>query len=123
MKRFVHWLSIPVLAGLAGCAGIPGTQSTVADVEAAQGLQFAVQGKPWDAAGCIDKNVKQSLAPMFVSRTAENGRGMKLTVTSDIGTAGIVDIQPAATGSRVVVKLSAYYVFKGRVAGKMVAGC
>ncbi len=120
MNRLIVLLSA---AALAGCASVPGVKSSAADVEASQGLQFAATGKPWDVAGCVDRNVQKSLAPMFVARTAEDGRGMKLTVNSDVGTAGIVSIQPAETGSRVFVKLSPYYVFKGSIAGKMVNGC
>jgi hypothetical protein len=120
MKRSIVLLSITALAG---CASVPGMKSSAEDVNATTGLEFAAVGKPWDVAGCIDRNVQKSLAPMLVSRTAEDGRGLRITVNSDVGTAGIVSVQPAAAGSRVVVKLSPYYIFKGSVAGKMVAGC
>ncbi|CAN5547996.1 hypothetical protein BH10PSE18_BH10PSE18_04590 [soil metagenome] len=120
MKRSIVLLSI---AALAGCSSVPGMKSSPDDVEATQGLQFAATGKPWDVAGCVDRNVKKSLPSMFVARTAEDGRGMKVTVNSDVGTAGIVTIQPAGTGSRVIVKLSSYYIFRGSVAGKMVSDC
>ncbi len=120
MKRSVVLLSI---AALAGCSSVPGMKSTPEDVEGTQGLQFTATGKPWDVAGCVDRNVKKSLPSMFVSRTVEDGKGMKVTVNSDVGTAGIVSIQPASAGSRVFVKLSSYYIFRGSVAGKMVEGC
>lgn len=120
MKTIV---AVSLAAVLAGCAVIPGTQSSVPDVESTSPIAYASALAPVQAAACVQRNVESTIPSWFVATSTPRGAGVRLNLRSDVGTAGLVDVEPADSGSALSIRVSRHYLARTILSDKMTAGC
>lgn len=108
---------------ISGCAAIPGTESTVSDVESTDPTQRPSNLAPLMAAACVQKNVETSIATFFVASTTPRDSGVRMHLRSAVGTAALVDVEPSSQGSLLHVRISRHYLARGTLTDKLIVGC
>ncbi len=111
------------VAALGGCAVIPGTESSIPDVESTDPIQVMSTQIAQTAAACVQRNVETSIPSIFVASTMPRDSALRIHLRSAVGTAALVDVVPAAAGSMLNVRISRHYLARALLAEKMTKDC
>ena len=120
---FVIFYSL--LITLAGCAVIPGTQSTYLDIKKTKPRVYSSTLESSTAAKCVIKNIDERLGFIVASLNPEGPRPNVLEVRgrSEVGFAAIIEIEPVDAGSTITVWISNHYPAKRGITKRITEGC
>jgi hypothetical protein len=125
-----YWKVTPViccslLITVAGCAVIPGTQSTYSDTKSTTPRVYSSKLERSLAAKCVIKNIDERLGIMIASLTPEEPRPNVLEVRGrgEVGFAAIIEIETIDGGSTITTWISNHYPAKGTLTNRITEGC
>lgn len=117
-------LALLLAAGaLGGCAVIPGTESSIPDVESTDAIHVMSTNTVQASAACVQRNVETSIPSWFVASTTPRDAALRVHLRSAVGTAALVDVVPAAAGSALNVRISRHYLARALLTEKITLGC
>lgn len=125
-----YWKVIPViccslLLTVAGCAVIPGTQSTYSDTKNTTSRVYSSKLERSLAAKCVMKNIDERLGHIIASLTPEGPRPNVLEIRgrNEVGFAAIIEIETTDGGSSITTWISNHYPAKGTITSRITEGC
>lgn len=117
-------LALLFVSLIAGCAVIPGTESTLDDTRSRDPFTTTSNRSPMDAAKCVISNIEQRHGSMDPSmRPGASANAVEIRVRSPVGMAAVIDVLPRATGSTIETRVSNHYPLKAILASHFVENC